>query len=53
MKLLYFTLYTGPNPPAPILLAAEKLFVADSMVAMSNNGSSRSSLSLSTPLMFA
>lgn len=53
VKLLYFTLYTGPNPPAPILLAAEKLFVAASMVAMSNNGSSRSSLSLSTPLMFA
>lgn len=39
-KTLNGTLYTGPNPPSPSLLAASKLFVAATMVENLNRGTS-------------
>ena len=45
--MMHITLYTDPNPPAPILLLLEKLLVAVAIVAKSNKGNSKFSSLLS------
>ena len=45
--MAHITLYTGPKPPAPIVLVLEKLSVAVATVGKSNKGNSKFSFLLS------
>ena len=42
----WFTLYTLPKPPCPMIFTVEKLLVAFAIVTRSNNWTSRSSTCL-------